>query len=52
MRLSLLGAFCWLGWNKALDVAEDPDPVVREREQQDLNWWTEQARQTLNAGLL
>lgn len=52
MRLSLLGAFCWLGWNKALDAAEHPDPVVRAREQQDLDWWVQQARWTLNAGLL
>ena len=26
MRLSLLGAFCWLGGNKALDAAEHLDP--------------------------
>jgi len=52
MRLSLLGAFCWLGWNKALDAAEHPDPVVRARERQDLDWWVQQARWTLNAGLL
>jgi hypothetical protein len=52
MRLSLLGAFCWLGWNKALDAAENPDPVVRAREQQDLDWWVQQARWTLDAGLL
>ena len=47
MRLSLLGAFCWLGWNKALDAAEHPDPAVRARERQDLDWWVQQARWTL-----
>jgi hypothetical protein len=52
MRLSLLSAFCWLGWNKALDAAGHPDPVVRAREQQDSDWWIQQARLTLNAGLL
>lgn len=52
MRLSLLSAFCWLGWNKALDAAEHPDLVVRAREQQDLDWWLQQARLTLDAGLL
>lgn len=52
MRLSLLGAFCWLGWNKALDAMEHPDPVVRAREQQDLDWWLQQARSTLEAGML
>jgi hypothetical protein len=52
MRLSLLSALCWLGWNKALDAAGHPDPAVRAREQQDLEWWIRQARQTLNAALL
>ena len=36
MELGLLAAFVWLGWNKALDAAEHPDPVVREREREDL----------------
>jgi hypothetical protein len=35
-----------------IDAAEHPDPVVRKREQQDLNWWIQQARLTLGAGLL
>jgi hypothetical protein len=52
MRLSLLSALAWLGWNKALDAAEHPDLVVREREQLDLDWWLLQARLTLDAGLL
>jgi len=52
MRLSLLSALVWLGWNKALDAAEHPDPVVRAREQRDLDWWLGQARLTLGAGLL
>jgi len=52
MRLSLLSAVCWLGWNKALDAAEHPDLGVRAGEQQDLGWWIQQARLTLNAGLL
>ena len=26
MRLSLLGAFCWLGWNRALKAAETRTP--------------------------
>jgi len=52
MRLSLLSALVWLGWNKVLDAAEHPDVVVRAREQQDLNWWVRQARVTLDAGLL
>jgi hypothetical protein len=52
MRLSLLSALCWLGWNKALDAVEHPNPVVRAREQQDLDWWVHRARLTLDAGLL
>jgi len=52
MRLALLSAFCWLGWVKALDAAEHPDPVVRARGQDDLGWWSHQARLTLDAGLL
>ncbi|MEP7368317.1 MAG: phosphotransferase [Dermatophilaceae bacterium] len=52
MRLSLLSALIWLGWNKALDAAEHPDPVVRAREQADLKWWLKEARITLEAGLL
>jgi len=50
--LSLPSAFCWLGWNKALDAAGYPDRVMRERKQQEMNGWIQQARLTLNAGLL
>ena len=52
MRLSLLGAFCWLGWNQALDAAEHPDASCERRERQDLDWWVQLVRWTLNAGLL
>lgn len=52
MRLALLAALVWLGWNKALDGAEHPDPGVRARERADLAWWVDQARTTLAAGLL
>ena len=52
LRLALLGGLVWLGWNKALDVAEHPDPLIRERERADLGWWVGQARRTLDAGLL
>ena len=52
LRLALLSGLVWLGWNKALDAAEHPDPAIREREQQDLDWWVEQGRRTLEAGLL
>lgn len=52
MRLALLAGLVWLGWNKALDAAEHPDPVLREREARDLAWWVAQGRTTLDAGLL
>jgi hypothetical protein len=52
MRLALLAAVVWLGWNKALDAAEHPDPVVQGREREDLAWWVARARLTLDAGLL
>jgi hypothetical protein len=51
MRLALLGALLWLGWNKALDAAEHPDPAMRLRERADLDWWLAQARLTLDEGL-
>jgi len=52
MRLSLMLGLVWLGWNKALDAAEHPDPVTRARERDDLDWWVLQARTTLETGVL
>jgi len=52
LDLALLGGLVWLGWNKALDVAEHPDPAMRAREQQDLDWWVDRARRTLESGAL
>lgn len=52
LRLAMFSAVVWLGWNKALDAAEHPDPAIRAREQQDLDWWLGQARLTLEQGLL
>ena len=52
MRLALLAGLVWLGWNKALDATEHPDPAKRRREREDLDWWVEQARVTLDAGLV
>jgi hypothetical protein len=52
MRLALLADLVWLGWNKALDTAEHADPAMRQQERADLFWWVEQARLTLDAGLL
>jgi hypothetical protein len=52
MRLALLAGTVWLGWNKALDAAEHPDPETRDREREDLAWWVAESRATLRAGLL
>jgi hypothetical protein len=52
MRLALLLGLVWLGWNKALDAAEHPDPQTRAREREDLDWWVAQARTTLESGVL
>ena len=52
LRLALLAGLLWLGWNKALDAAEHPDPAKRERERRDLDWWVSEARATLESGAL
>jgi hypothetical protein len=52
IRLALLAALLWLGWNKALDAAEHPDPAIRAREAADLAWWVRAARTTLESGEL
>jgi hypothetical protein len=40
----------WLGWNKALDAVEHPDPLIRARERADLDWWVGRARACLETG--
>jgi aminoglycoside phosphotransferase (APT) family kinase protein len=52
MRLALLASLVWLGWNKALDATENPDPAIRARERADLAWWVREARVTLESGAL
>ncbi|MGH8964542.1 MAG: hypothetical protein ACRDXB_04315, partial [Actinomycetes bacterium] len=52
LHLGLLSALVWLGWNKALDAAEHPDPSIRERERADLEWWVGRARTALDRGVL
>ena len=47
LRLALIGGLVQLGWNKALDAAEHPDPATRAREAADLDWWVARARQGL-----
>ncbi len=52
MRLALLAALGWLGWNKTLDIVESEDEDVRERERSSLAWWVAQARKATERGAL
>jgi thiamine kinase-like enzyme len=52
MHAALFAGLTWLGWNKALDAAEHPDPAKREREAADLAWWVERARAALEQGVV
>lgn len=45
LDLALIGALVRLGWNKALDIIENPDPNIRAQERADLDWWTSCVRQ-------
>jgi hypothetical protein len=51
MRLALLTGLLWLGWNKALDSVEHPDPAIKARETEDLQWWIDRGREAWDAGL-
>jgi aminoglycoside phosphotransferase (APT) family kinase protein len=51
MRLALLTGLLWLGWNKALDARENPDPAIKAREAEDLGWWLDRGREAFDAGL-
>lgn len=52
MHLGLLSAMVWLGWNKALDAVEHPDPAIRTRERADLDWWVRATRTALENGAI
>jgi Phosphotransferase enzyme family len=47
LQLALLGGLVQLGWDKALQAVEDPDPARRAWEADDLRWWIDQARLAL-----
>jgi len=52
LRLALLSAVVWLGWNKTLDIVESKDEAVRARETTDLAWWVREVRKTMESGVL
>lgn len=41
-----------LGWNKALDIVDHPDPAKQATERGDLDFWVRQSRTALDAGLI
>ena len=47
--LMLLLGLMELGWNKALDAAEHPDPAKRAHERAELDWWVDRATPALAA---
>jgi hypothetical protein len=46
--LACIGAMIWLGWNKAIDIVENPDPAIRLAERADLDWWIARTREALD----
>jgi hypothetical protein len=51
LRLALFASLADLGWNKALDATSN-DETLRAHESAELGWWVDQARLTLDLGLL
>jgi hypothetical protein len=47
--LSCIGAMTWLGWNKAIDIVDNPDEAIRAQERSDLDWWVGRLRQAFEA---
>ncbi|PWN01560.1 hypothetical protein DJ010_18650 [Nocardioides silvaticus] len=52
LDLALLAGLTWMGWNKALDVVDHPDPAVRARELAGLDWWLARAERAFEKGLV
>jgi hypothetical protein len=47
LEIALVGGLACLGWNKALDIVDNPDPAVRAQERADLDWWIARVRRAL-----
>lgn len=47
--LACIGAMLWLGWNKAIDIVDNPDAAIRAQERADLDWWIARVRQAFEA---
>ena len=48
LDLALLAGLADLGWNKALDAAQHPDPAMRDHAWSDLQWWVDRGTRGLN----
>ena len=51
-QLGEFWALMELGWNKALDAIDHPDPHKRVTERADLEFWVARSRRALDAGLV
>ena len=49
LELGMISALLSLGWNKAIDILEHPDPAIRAQERADLDWWIARVRTALEA---
>jgi hypothetical protein len=47
LELGMISALLFLGWNKAIDILENPDPAIRAQERADLDWWISRVRTAL-----
>ena len=47
LEKALVGGLACLGWNKALDIVDNPDPAIRAQERADLDWWIARVRRAL-----
>ena len=50
LQLSLFAALTEMGWNKALDAVDHPDPASRAVAGEELAWWTATARRIADTG--
>lgn len=49
LELGMIAALMCLGWNKVIDILDNPDPAVRAQERADLDWWIARVRTALEA---
>jgi hypothetical protein len=47
LELGMIAALLFLGWNKAIDIVENPDEAIRAQERADLDWWVSRVRTAL-----